>query len=405
MLNIQFNSIDKNPFNTFKDIINSLIFVILMIFTCSSSADIVGNISLGDKLNIKSTILGENRTIIVHKPAGYQLSNEHYPVIYLLDGEFNLLYTAGIVDYLHKNQMMPKVVIVSIHNTNRVRDFTPTPSKEGLYGPLELGGADKFLSFIEDELKPEIAKQYRVNSYSALIGHSYGGLLSIYSQQVRPSLFNAHIVISPSIFYDSRTLIKSAAASFEANRPSPSFIYMTVADEYEEFFESIKAYSEVLKQLAPQSLFWKLEHLENENHMSAFHPATFQGLKLLFKDWYIKDVPALLKDGNIEGIKHYYQKLSATFGYDIDPPSEMITAAGFYFLSNKRVDEAVSTFKINTTRYPSSGMAHFNLAQAYKASGEISLAKKLIIKACNIGKDNEEIGHGMFCHEASLLSK
>ena len=261
------------------------------------------------------------------------------------------------------------------------------------------------MSFIEDELKPEITKQYRVNSYSALIGHSYGGLLSIYSQQVRPSLFNAHIVVSPSLFYDSRTLIKSAEASFEKNNQSPNFVYMTVANEYEEFVDSIKAYSEVLKQLAPKSLSWKLEHLENESHMSAFHPATFQGLKLLFKDWYIKDVPALLKDNNIEGIKHYYQKLSATFGYDIDPPSEVLTAAGFYFLSNKRVDEAVSIFKINTTRYPASGMAHFNLAQGFKASGQISLANKLIIKACNIGKENEEIGHGMFCHEATLLSK
>jgi len=103
----------------------------------TSSAEIIRNMSLGDKLNIKSTNLGEDRIIVVHKPVGYQLSNEHYPVIYLLDGEFNLLYTAGIVDYLHKNQMMPKVVIVSIHNKNRVRDFTPTPSKEGLYGPLE----------------------------------------------------------------------------------------------------------------------------------------------------------------------------------------------------------------------------------------------------------------------------
>jgi pimeloyl-ACP methyl ester carboxylesterase len=266
-----------------------------------------------------------------------------------------------------------------------------------------MGEADNLLSFINDELKPLLTKHYRIAPNSVLIGHSYGGILSFYSRQVNPSLFNAHIAISPSIFFDEQALVKSADKRFKNKASTPNFLYMTLADERPEFAESIKAYVNILDQYAPETMQWQFESLPQETHMTSFHPAIIAGLKLLFDDWYIKDIPSLLKNGNIKSVKHHYQKLSLKFGYDIEPPSEMITEAGFDFLSNNRIDEAIAAFQINTLRYPHSGMAHFNLAQTYRSSDREDLSKDLIYKACRIGRQYKEIAKTMFCHEASIL--
>ncbi len=388
--------------DSIKNVFKYFLLIALLPFQ-SALANTNNSVNLGDIISIDSKVLGERREIVVHTPADYDLSQDTYLVIYLLDGEHNLLYTAGIIDYLQKNQYMPKVILVAINNVNRVRDFTPTPSKKNLYGMPQMGGADNFISFIENELKPKLSTTYRVAPYSILLGHSYGGIFSIYSQQVRPSLFDAHIAISPSIFYDERVLVNSAKTLFAKSAPTPDFLYMSVANEYPEFANSIEAYVQLLKEHQPNDIRWKFESFPEETHMSSLHHATINGLKLLFKDWYIKDIPALLKGGARANVESHYKKLSAEFGYNINIPAETLHSMGFFFLSSERIAEATDVFNLALTRYPNSGAAHFNLAQAHKAAGNTKQANELISKACELASQMKELGAAMFCDQAKLI--
>ncbi|MYJ19011.1 MAG: hypothetical protein F4106_13440, partial [Gemmatimonadetes bacterium] len=43
-------------------------------------------LSLGERRELESNVLGEQREIIVGVPAGYESGDEAYPVVYLLDG-------------------------------------------------------------------------------------------------------------------------------------------------------------------------------------------------------------------------------------------------------------------------------------------------------------------------------
>ena len=43
-------------------------------------------IVIGEKVNIQSKVLDEERTMFVYLPKGYDLSTSDYPVMYLLDG-------------------------------------------------------------------------------------------------------------------------------------------------------------------------------------------------------------------------------------------------------------------------------------------------------------------------------
>lgn len=87
---------------------------------------------IGKADSIHSTILNENRNILVHLPSGYNdnlYSAQRYPVIYLLDGDAHFPSVAGMVHQLSEingNTICPEMIIVAIPNTDRTRDLTPT---------------------------------------------------------------------------------------------------------------------------------------------------------------------------------------------------------------------------------------------------------------------------------------
>ncbi|OYX83210.1 MAG: esterase, partial [Azorhizobium sp. 32-67-21] len=58
-------------------------------------------------------------------------------------------------------------------------------------GPdVRTGGADAFLAFIEEELKPEIARRLAVDpARQAILGHSFGGLFVLHALFRRPQAF------------------------------------------------------------------------------------------------------------------------------------------------------------------------------------------------------------------------
>lgn len=64
----------------------------------------------------------------------------------------------------------------------RAYDYTPEPSAQfQAHGKYKYGGADQFIAFLNNELKPEIANQFPVNSQQqSLYGHSFGGLFVLY---------------------------------------------------------------------------------------------------------------------------------------------------------------------------------------------------------------------------------
>ena len=82
-------------------------------------------LSLGERRELHSAVLGERREIIVGVPAGYEGGDETYPVVYLLDGPSHFHHTTGTARFLARNGRMPDVIVVAIANTDRTRDMSP----------------------------------------------------------------------------------------------------------------------------------------------------------------------------------------------------------------------------------------------------------------------------------------
>ena len=112
----------------------------------------------GEVAHFRSRVLGEERTLFISKPGGYEDGADRYPVLYLLDGETHFRFASGIVEFLGANDRIPKMLVVAIASGNpaqRTRDLTPPSSAEidNRFAPGN-GGADAFLSFLAGELIP-----------------------------------------------------------------------------------------------------------------------------------------------------------------------------------------------------------------------------------------------------------
>src|SRR5687768_4220415 len=67
-------------------------------------------VTIGHRYKIESKVLKETRRYLVHKPVGYDFSNQRYPVVILLDGESNFHHVSASLDELVKAGRIPPLL-------------------------------------------------------------------------------------------------------------------------------------------------------------------------------------------------------------------------------------------------------------------------------------------------------
>ena len=180
--------------------------------------------------SLYSEILNESRKIYIQVPASYNPSgNQKYPVVIILDGEI-FLPTVNDVQNYYSGGYTPEMVLVGIANDkNRVRDLTTSSitTKYGMPFNEKNGEADKFREFISEELIQYIEDKYPITNYRTLVGHSYGGLFTIYTLINHSHLFSNYLAIDPSLDWDSQKLLTEAKVAV-----SPGIGFGKYGEEY-----------------------------------------------------------------------------------------------------------------------------------------------------------------------------
>ncbi|WP_158291689.1 alpha/beta hydrolase [Lampropedia puyangensis] len=140
-----------------------------------------------------------------------------YPVVYVLDGDamFPVVAAAaqGMWMSAEENRVRPMLIVgvgyAGAHMLDeqaRAEDYTPPApdlSETGDTRAQRQGGGQRFLQFLTEELQPAIAKAYPVDrNEQTLLGHSYGGLFTLYALFSRPEAFRHYIASSPSIWWN-----------------------------------------------------------------------------------------------------------------------------------------------------------------------------------------------------------
>ena len=129
-----------------------------------------GAIVLGRVDSVASAVLKEQRKLWVYVPADASdpaYLPQHYPVVYLLDGNDHFASVTSMVQYLAQEEICPEMIVVGIPNTsdiNRTRDLTPSqPASFDGMPAADLkasGGGENFTAFLEKELIPYIDAHY-----------------------------------------------------------------------------------------------------------------------------------------------------------------------------------------------------------------------------------------------------
>lgn len=178
-----------------------------------------------------STILPDDRTISVYLPCEYeQEPDRRFPVFYLHDGQ-NLFdphtsfvtghtWRAGITaDQMSSSGQAEPVILVGAANTGlrRMAEYTPTRD-------YRLGGGEghAYGRLLTEELKPWIDRNFRTlpkPEHTGLGGSSLGGLVTLYIGLEYPDVFGRLAVLSPSVWWNQRSILGFVAEFESKMRP------------------------------------------------------------------------------------------------------------------------------------------------------------------------------------------
>ncbi|MEZ5344759.1 MAG: alpha/beta hydrolase-fold protein [Pyrinomonadaceae bacterium] len=346
---------------------------------------------------IESKTLNEQRSIWVRVPLNYQQTTEKFPVVYMLDGHApQPSMMAGIIEQQAWGGQMPEMILVSIQNTNRSRDMTPTDDGKG----GTVGGGGRFLEFIEKEVIPLVEKNYRTRPLRIFAGHSLGGMTVVYSFVTRPDLFNAYIAASPVLDYDDDFVIKEAAKLFRQKREFENTMYLGIGDE-PQYIGGFNRFRKLLESEKPKKLDFEFREFKEDNHASVVLPVYYAGLRKIFDGWAPKNI------NTVADLESHYKKLSKRFGYEILIPEDTLNTAAYQILGQKNYAEAIRLFRKNAENYPNSANVFDSLGEGYEANGQNKEAKDSYEKAYKMAKEqgNEALASAIKTHLDRVLKK
>jgi len=259
----------------------------------------------GQQRDIDSASTGQRYRIYVNIPSTPAPAGGH-PVLYALDGNATfpalaLMARSTASRSASTGRTAPVIVGIGYPSGQdfgggRARDYTPPGGKDT---PASEGGADRFLDFIERELKPLVATLTPLDpARQALFGHSYGGLCTLHALFTRPGMFQTYLAASPSIWYGERVILtelEDFAKRVAALPAKPSL--MLSAGELEAFRtrgaapkdraaiaaerRMVGEAEDLAARLSASGSLARVEYhlLAKENHGTAMFPAMARGME------------------------------------------------------------------------------------------------------------------------------
>jgi uncharacterized protein len=299
-------------------------------------------LKIGERLKVRSEILSEEREAWIYLPPSYSdkyFQEQHYPVLYVLDGDLHFHSLTGLIHILgsgvNGTYVIPEMIVVAILSTDRTRDMTPTHTTVGADKKKwdflsSSGGNDKFLSFIKNELAPKIESTFRTVPYKVFVGHSFGGLSVLNALFTAPELFNAYVLIDPSLWWDDKVMLSRATEKLMKSDLRGKTLFVAQAntmnswDSINYHFESIREFSTMLETRNRSGIAWQYKYYPDEGHSSVAFPATSDALRFIFKKYHA----TFSEIESAADLKSLYESFSRELNFKFLPPERVCQQFG-----------------------------------------------------------------------------
>jgi uncharacterized protein len=232
----------------------------------------------------------QNYRLLINLPYGYQQGEQHYPVIYLLDAQWDFPLISATYGQLYYDGFIPAAIVVGITwggegdnpDLLRVRDFTPSK----MAGEPLSGGAAAFLDFIQAELMPFMANEYSAGDQRVLMGSSLGGLFALYTLFERPEMFSAYIPTASASDWDNGVVYTHAQKNqtklnaYFAQHPTKLYSAVGDLDSLKPAFMQLQDFFE--QQPYRSTLMLNMQVLPKLGHAGVKAPGNAWGLQYAF---------------------------------------------------------------------------------------------------------------------------
>ncbi|PKV50168.1 hypothetical protein ATE84_2218 [Aquimarina sp. MAR_2010_214] len=381
-------------------------------------------ISIGERYNIESSVLNETRSYTIYLPPSYVNENDSkYPVLYLLDGDYNFHHVTGIVEQLSSiSKKIPEMIVVGISDSGHENYINNMTLNDTVSNPN--GRFKKFLKFINTELKPTIKKQFKTANFELISGHSLGGYFVINALLDSPKSFNAYIAISPSLWQIDYKTKDKLNAFFDNNSNLNRHLYLSLGDEegmgvlgFVDQYD-ILTFADKYYKNEPLGINFVFKHYPEENHNSVGLISVNNALKHFFKSYDINS-DELSKLKTFKEYKNRIKAYSKLMGDDFKIPthhleylttkfheneveflvlekevkakysssiSDFNNALGNIYIKNSKTVKAIKLLESNCSSYPNEPKYLSNLAKAYFKNNNKEKAIKTFEKAINLAK-------------------
>lgn len=265
---------------------------------------------------LHSTILDRDLQLFIKLPWSYQRSDKAYPVLFTSDANRSFpIYATTSLIFETPRPNNPEILIVGIGyrlDADRIKglvqwaawrthDLTPmsraetdqwweeklAPLLQGETIEIHTGGAEKFLTAINDEIIPFIETNYRVlSSDRGLAGYSYGGLFTLYALFHNLELFKRYFAGSPSMWNQVAADEEAFAA---AHIDLPVKLLITAGEKEAELLEKLSPFVSQLQSRGYPGLDLTFHTYPGVGHAAAAPASISRALCVLYNpDWLIE---------------------------------------------------------------------------------------------------------------------
>ena len=288
-----------------------------------------------------SKTIGDDFTIYIHFPPGYDTSKTKYPVLYMIDGDWNMTVAMNCFNMLRQDYSIttePLIVGIGYGNRPNKRSRDLDPGK----------GGPKFLDFIQTEVMHFIEKQYRVTDNKTLYGYSLGGMFTTYVLFEHPGLFNMIGIGAPG--NAGNDLMIEAKKYFATHKDLNTKVFLGVGS-YEH--DNVKHIND-FKTYVDKQNFKDFDLLTGITPNAAHGAALAQVMQNAIKFFYCsqhKPIVVAASElskytgtyqiaGNPDSKLMFYVDKSALFLKDGNIPLQLVpfTKDGFFIYENEKMD-------------------------------------------------------------------
>jgi hypothetical protein len=340
-------------------------------------------VPIGTFRQLHSEVLGEDRSLLVCLPRGYEESAMAYPVLFVLYGDQVRGYFAEavhVVDRLSGEGSIPKMIVVGVANVDRYRDLSPVGRRGGP------SGVEPFSRFVVEELMPYVESEYRTKDYRVLMGPQAGAAFGLYTLAKRQGLFDAFIIENPfrsAPVHD--LLVTEMEGPLEKGLLSFTFLKITVPDREGHLdktgeVEYVRNFEKMIAEKEPHNLTVVTHYIEkNEDFVPSLRLK--EGLRELFREYRFPD------DREVRGladITAHYAALSERFGFEVDVPEMTLASKADELSETGANDSVMEILEYLVEVYPASVDGYWRLANLHRERGNRELAIEYYRKCLDI---------------------